>query len=297
LVLENTNQTYQVIKTYSTLENYSMLVKFKLSITVVLTSVLGYLVASDGYIYWSHLAILTIGGFLVAGAANAINEVLEKDYDALMVRTSNRPLATGRMKVSEAVLFAGISCMIGIGLLATFNPITALLGMLSFVIYAFIYTPLKRFSTSAVAVGAIPGALPVLIGCTAAEGKLSILAISLFMIQFLWQFPHFWAIGFLSFDEYQKAGYKLLPTIDGALDKKISLHSVLHILLMIPSVIALFYINTVTLSGLIMMSVMIGMYAYYAMRFYKNFEKNSARTLMFASFFFMPIILLICLFF
>jgi len=180
------------------------LVKVRLTTLVVFSAVMSYLIAAGIQVRALPVLILCLGGFLVAGAANALNQILERDYDKLMERTAGRPLASGRMTASLALVIAGFMLLIGLVALALFNPITAFLGMLSFIIYAFIYTPLKRYTTASVAIGAIPGALPVLIGWVAFEGTISWMAIVLFGIQFLWQFPHFWAIGWLSFDQYQK---------------------------------------------------------------------------------------------
>ena len=276
-----------------------MLVKLKLSSVVVITSILSYAVVAGANFSLFSFLMLAIGGFLVTGAANAINQVLEKDFDKLMTRTAERPVTAGRMKSSEAVMFAGISCLIGISILALFNPITALLGMLSFVMYAFVYTPMKRYSTSAVAIGAVPGALPVLIGCTAFEGYISLLAISLFTVQFLWQFPHFWAIGYLAFEDYSKAGYKLLPVMEGEekIDRQLGIHSVIYALLILPVMGGLFYFgevsNIATLIGIVATII----YAYFGVKFHQYFNRASARNLMFCSFFYMPIILIAYLIF
>ncbi|MEM6318873.1 MAG: protoheme IX farnesyltransferase, partial [Bacteroidota bacterium] len=179
------------------LNDYGLLVKFKLNLTVVFSAVMAYLIAFDRTASWIGIIVLAIGGFLVTSSANALNQVLERDYDKLMKRTENRPLAAGRMSVSEAVIVAGISCLVGTALLSMFNAWTGLLGMVSMVLYAFVYTPMKRVSPMAVAIGAIPGALPLMIGCVAAQGGMTTLAVTLFVIQFLWQFPHFWAIAWL----------------------------------------------------------------------------------------------------
>jgi len=193
------------------IQDYLLLIKVRLSSVVVISSLLGYIIVSGGTGHWLDVWKLFFGGFLVTGAANALNQVFEKDYDILMTRTANRPVAAGRMKPTEGIIFAGLSCLVGILILASFNPITGLLGMLSLILYSFVYTPMKRISTVAVPIGAIPGALPVMIGVTAYEGRITMLALVLFVIQFLWQFPHFWAIGFLGYEDYAKAGYKLVP--------------------------------------------------------------------------------------
>jgi heme o synthase len=283
--------------TYSKLQDLSMLVKTRLSLTVVFTSLMGYIISAGLDFNGATLVLLFTGGFLITASANAINEVLEKEFDALMKRTAVRPLAAGRMKVSDAVLFAGLTCLVGVGLLSMINPLTSLLGMLSFVLYAFVYTPLKRYSTIAVAVGAIPGALPVLIGCTAHNGVLTTLSIGLFAIQFLWQFPHFWAIGFLAFEDYAKAGYKLLPTSDeGSIDRNVGLYSLIYTMLIIPVLAGLYMIGDIHISAFILSIILTLIYGYFSYVFYKTMERKTGLALMFSSFFFMPLVLLILLF-
>jgi protoheme IX farnesyltransferase len=285
-----------VVQSYSKWADYVQLVKARLSLTVVFTSLLGYAIAAGESFHIPTFILLGIGGFLITAAANAINEVLEKDYDALMKRTQERPLATGRMKISEAVLFAGLACLAGVTLLSMINPITAVMGMLSFVLYAFVYTPLKRYSTLAVAVGAVPGALPVLIGCTAAQGQITTLALGLFAIQFLWQFPHFWSIGFLGFEDYKKAGYRLLPEQDGVIDRNVGLYALLYTSLIIP-VLSYLYLNgdINNLAFIVNITLTIA-FAYFSLSFYRRFDRNSGLILMFSSFFYMPLILLVSLF-
>jgi heme o synthase len=171
-----------------------------------------------------------------------------------------------------------------------------MLGMLSFVLYAFVYTPLKRYSTIAVAVGAIPGALPVLIGCTAYNGVLTSLSIGLFCIQFLWQFPHFWAIGYLAFDDYAKAGYKLLPTSEeGGIDKNVGLYAMIYTLLIIPVLLMLYFSGDMHIIAFIINMILTAVYGYYSLSFYKNMERKTGLALMFSSFFYMPLVLLILL--
>lgn len=273
------------------------LIKFKLTSVVVITSILAYVVASQFHAFdWYILGLLTFGGFLVASAANAMNEVLEKDFDILMERTKNRPVATGRMKVSDAVMISGLLCLAGIVCLALINPLTAFLGMISFVLYAFIYTPLKRYSTVAVAVGAIPGALPALIGVSACTGEIGMIGLLLFSIQFLWQFPHFWAIGFLGFDDYNKAGYKLVPMQNGEVDRNIGLHSFIYALILIPLSGAFYFIMPGVEIWIASLAVVLSIiYAYYSYGFYKGHDKASARELMFFSFLYMPVIFFIYL--
>lgn len=284
-------------RTYTKWEDYKLLVKVKLSSVVVITSMLAYAVAAGSSFSWYALCLLAIGGFAVTAAANAINQVLEKDFDKYMTRTANRPVTAGRMKTSEAVMFAGIACLIGITVLSVFSPVTAFLGMLSFVMYAFVYTPMKRYSTLAVAVGAIPGALPVLIGATAATGSITLFAVGLFLIQFLWQFPHFWAIGFLAFDDYSNAGYKLLPASDEGIDRNLGIHSVVYSLLIVPLVALLYYACDASIAASVVAIVSTVVYAAYSFQFHRQFDRVSARSLMFCSFFYMPIVLIAYLIF
>lgn len=261
---------------------------------VVISSVLAYFIASGANLDWSIVAFLSLGGMAITGAANSINQVLEKDFDSQMKRTMYRPVAAGRMKISEAVLFSGILLVIGICCLAMINPLASFFGMASFVIYAFVYTPLKRYSTVSVAVGAIPGAMPVLIGVVAANGGLTSLAIALFMVQFLWQFPHFWAISFLSFEDYDRAGFKLLPKDkDGSIDKNLGYYSALYSALIIPVALWLQYgdhpISIFSLAIIIGLTVL---YTMFGLRLQFKPSRKSALALMFSSFFYLPLILI-----
>lgn len=273
------------------IKDYGVLIKFKLSLTVVFSAVMAYLIVGGAAVSLIGAISLFLGGMLVTGAANALNQMLEKDYDALMERTKNRPIVVGRISPSEAVLSAGLMCLLGITILGMFNPLTAFLGMLSLVLYAFLYTPLKRFSSVAVLVGTLPGALPVMIGAVAVQGYISTLAIILFVIQVIWQLPHFWAIGWLGFEDYQKAGYKLLPIKDQKLDARIGLYSFfaslpLLVLAILPSLIGEMVWGA-SLSVLAMSIV----YSIFSYRFYQNADRKSALKLMFSSFFYLPVVL------
>lgn len=274
----------------SALNDYLTLSKAKLSSLVVFTSVMGYVVVAGSQVTLVHTVLLVLGGFLTTAAANTLNQVLEKDFDALMARTANRPLPAGRMTSSAAVIFAGLSCLSGIMILATFNPLTALLGMLSLVVYSFLYTPLKRYSTSAVAVGAIPGALPILIGCTSFSGEFTGIAVVLFALQFCWQFPHFWAIGYLGFDDYKRAGYKLMPTVDDVVDPKLGWHALIYGVLLLP-ITALGVLTGLSLGGSVVAGFIACIYIYYTYRFAGKPSRLTARHTMFASFFYLPLVL------
>jgi protoheme IX farnesyltransferase len=268
------------------------LTKMRLTLMVVLSAVLGYAIAAGGSIHMVPVLILGIGGFCVAGAANAINQILEKEYDALMTRTADRPLAAGRMYASEALVIAGLLLLIGIVLLALFNPLAAFLGMLSFIVYAFLYTPMKRYGTLSVAIGAIPGALPVVIGTVAYEGTITWLALVLFAIQFLWQFPHFWSIGYLSYDQYQRAGFKLVPSAPtGGIHTRLGWHSLWYSMLLMPVCALSLWSGVTGLATTLLMSVVSIGYIYSAYVFWRRFNQESARTLMFTSFAYLPLIL------
>jgi len=285
--------THKLTQDYSKSQDYKMLAKFKLTMMVVVTSVLAYLIAAGGELDWGVASLLFVGGFGVSAAANGINQVLEKDFDAMMERTKNRPLPAGRMKSSEAVLFSGLMLVFGTICLGLINPLTSFIGMCSFMLYAFVYTPLKRYSTLSVAIGAIPGALPVLIGVVAFEGTLTTFALALFLVQFLWQFPHFWAIAYLSFDDYDKAGYKLLPrSTDGKIDKNLGAYSAMYALLIVPTVIWAQYSGVETqilaFGGIIIATLA---YAAMAIRMQLKPSRSTALGLMFSSFFYLPIVL------
>ena len=271
-------------------QDYKMLVKFRLTMTVVFSSVMAFLIALSGPVNWLAIFILATGGFLVTGAANALNQVLEKDFDKLMKRTADRPLAAGRMSTSEAVMAAGFMSLFGITLLALFNPWAAFFGMLALVTYAFLYTPMKRLSPSAVAVGAVPGALPTLIGCVAAQGELTFLGLSLFALQFLWQFPHFWSIGWLGFEDYANAGYKLMPTNrKGERDSRIGLQAFLYALFLVPvSIIPYMLGVSGWVSAVVVVILSLG-YAYFGWSFYRAGSRKSALQLMFFSFAYIPV--------
>jgi heme o synthase len=253
---------------------------------------MGYVIAAGPDISWTKMLYLALGGFLVTASANTLNQVLEREFDQFMQRTAERPLAAGRMKVSEAVLFAGLSCFVGIILLGLLNPLTSMLGMLSLIIYAFIYTPLKRYSTIAVAVGAVPGALPVMIGFAAFDNRVTFMAFALFVIQFLWQFPHFWSIGFLSFDDYKKAGYKLLPEQNGLIDRSVGKVSAFYSLLIIPVVTILFSKGIADLYATVAVLVLTFIYFLLCMNLDRLFNRKAALGLMFFSFLYLPLVLL-----
>lgn len=268
--------------------------KFRLTATIVLSSVLAYLIAvGSAFSPWA-LLVLSLGGFLTTAAANTLNQVLERDYDKLMKRTAERPLVTGRIKTPDAVLGAGLMSLVGICLLALFNPWTAFLGTLALVSYAFVYTPMKRVSPDAVPIGALPGALPILIGSAAAEGYLSWLGFSLFAIQFFWQFPHFYSISYLGYEDYSKAGYRLVPERNGKpMFRRLGLGALASTLLLSGIAFVPYLLGHVSIVASILVALLSLGFARFAYRFYREAGRKQALGMLFYSFLYIPVAFLI----
>ena len=281
--------------------------KFTLSFTVVFTCVICYQIAPNIIVFdWWNILILTFAGLCITGSANAINQAVEKDTDAQMKRTANRPVASGRMSQQQAYAFAIITGIIGVGLMAyQFNTMSAVLSALSLFLYAFIYTPLKKINSIAVLVGAFPGAIPCLIGWVAATNEISPLATfivdgktysnaggyALFLIQFLWQFPHFWAIAWVSHTDYSKVGFKLLPADKGP-TKFTALQAVMYAVLMVPIG---FLPNYFRITGEWSMWVVLVANIFMVVqcvRLYQNMGVPAARRVMFSSYIYLPIVYL-----
>ncbi len=273
------------------LVDYSQLLKMRLTFTVVLSAVLGYLIAFQGFELQAVLA-LTIGGFLVVGSANGINQIIEKDFDSKMLRTNERPLATNRMSIFEASIFCTVLGITGIYILGTYlNQLSAILGFASLVSYAFIYTPLKRYSSFAVFVGAFPGAIPPLLGWVAARGTIDMGGVTLFALQFIWQFPHFWAIAWILDEDYKRAGYNLLPSREGR-NKKSALLTVLYTLALIP-ISAVPFVIGISGSVSLFIAIVCGiLLSLQALKLYKTCETRDAKRLMFYSIIYNPVVLL-----
>lgn len=271
--------------------DFKQLTKVGLSVSVVFTSITGYLLATD-IVNYNTILLLAIGGYLMVGASNAFNQVIEKDIDALMQRTKNRPLPAGRMKVSTALIIATIFTIFGIAILYSINPKCALFGAISIFLYTCAYTPLKGITPLGVFVGAIPGAIPFMLGWVAATGKFGIEAGFLFMIQFFWQFPHFWAIGWLQFEEYNKAGLQMLPMNkkDKGAITQIIFYTCVMILVSVAPVLKIsprLYIYPITA---IVVALLGGLMLFYAIKLYKTTENTDARKLMLASVFYITIV-------
>lgn len=283
-----------VLERPSVWSELQLLFKFKLSITVVFSSVMAYAICATQFDLIVGV-VLTVGGILVTGAANALNQALEREYDAQMDRTKNRPLASNRMTLSQAVLIAGLSAMIGTLLLTWVNPLAGFVGMLSLVLYAFIYTPMKRYGPVAVFVGAVPGALPVLIGAIVGQGEVTVLGMILFGIQFFWQLPHFWAIAWLGHEDYTRAGFKLLPNATNTLHPSIGVHSAIQAAFILPLLVLGALYGGISWLAVIGLAVLTGWYILLGMKLFKAPGREMARKLMFGSFAYLPIALFILL--
>jgi len=283
------------------LTDYFQLTKPSLSIMVVFSSVVSYLLAPKVVEYdWLMIVLLFTGGFLVTGSANAINQALEKDTDAVMKRTAARPVASGRMSVTEAWAFAIITGIAGVFILwYFFNGLSAGLAAFSLFLYAFVYTPLKKLNAIAVLVGAFPGALPCLIGWAAGNdaifenghGWKDYGGWILFSIQFLWQFPHFWAIAWIAHKDYSGAGFKLLPTEKGP-TKYTALQTIVYALLLIPVCSLPYLINMSGMTSLIVVMVANLFLVAQCIRLYNEMDAKAARRVMFSSYIYLPIVLL-----
>ncbi|MCR6719266.1 MAG: heme o synthase [Chitinophagaceae bacterium] len=281
------------------IKDYLQLIKLSLSIMVVFSSVISYMLAPKVVeADWVMIGLLFVAGMLVTGSANAINQVVEKDTDAQMKRTAKRPIASGRMSTSEGWTFAIIAGVVGVGLLGYyFNWLSAGIAAFSLFLYAFIYTPLKKVSSMAVLMGAVPGALPCLIGWAAGDDRLSLGGWVLFGIQFLWQFPHFWAIAWIAHNDYSRVGFKLLPADKGP-TKFTALQTVIYSMLLLPITLVPYFTGMChynDLAGKISLGLvvlanlfMIGR----SVRLYQTMDVKAARKVMFGSYLYLPVVLL-----
>ena len=276
----------------SRVKDYFQLIKFTLSFMVVFSTVVSYLIATD-YRNFLDVLLLFLAGMLITGSANTINQVAEKDTDALMKRTASRPVASGRMTAAHATGFAFITGILGLSImLFNFNWQSSLIGLVSLFIYGFIYTPLKKVNSVAVLVGGIPGALPCLIGWVAAFYQAPINWTGgwvLFAIQFTWQLPHFWAIAWVAHQDYSKAGFKLLPSDKGP-TRFTAIQTVMYSTLMLPIGVLPYFYN---ISGIVSMWILLicnlAMIAL-SIRLYIKMDVASARRVMFGSYFYLAVV-------
>ncbi|MBT0607709.1 heme o synthase [Aequorivita echinoideorum] len=268
----------------SVIRNFVEITKLRLSVSVVFSSVAGYLLGADTIDFFV-LFLLCVGGYCMVGASNVYNQIIEKDLDALMDRTKNRPLPAEQMTVRSAFILASILTIIGIAVLYSINPITAMFGAVSIFMYVSLYTPLKTKTPLSVFVGAFPGAIPFMLGWVAATNNFGIEPGTLFMIQFFWQFPHFWAIGWFLFEDYKKGGFFMLP--NGKRDKGTAIQVILYTIWtvlasLIPVVGVTGKLYLTPISGVLIAILGMGL-IYYALRLYNQKTAKAAKQLMLAS--------------
>lgn len=275
--------------TSSKVSDYASFIKLRLASLVVFSAVLGYMLAVPS-IDWTVLSILCVGGFLVTGSSNGFNQIIERDLDKLMDRTKDRPLAAGRMSVTEAFIVASLTGIVGVGMLFYLNTLTGVLGVLALFSYVAIYTPLKRITPWAVFVGAFPGAIPPMLGWVAATGTFGLEAGILFALQFMWQFPHFWAIAWKINDDYLKAGFKLLPSPEGR-DQLSAFLILLYTLFMIASSFLPILFGMAGLGAAVVIGIAGILMLVPAINLYRKNAMKSATKLMFASFVYIPLVL------
>ena len=282
------------LKQRSLFSEILILTKHKLSLSVVFSSVASYLIAFEVFSIYT-LFLLILGGFFVVGASNGFNQIIERNRDALMIRTKSRPLPTGGLSLNQAILICTILSFLGLFILYVINFRTAFFGLISMIIYLALYTPLKPITPLSVFFGAIPGAIPFMLGWVAVTNKFSIETGILFMIQFFWQFPHFWSIGWVSHDDYLKGGFKMLPS--GKRDNATAFQIVFYTIWMIlvstlpyfnftgELSIGLYSLVLILISGLFML--------FQAIRLMKYKDKQNAIRLMYTSIFYISFIQII----
>jgi protoheme IX farnesyltransferase len=276
----------------SKLKDYQQLMKFTLSFTVVFSSVISYLLVPGISFDILSVLLLFVGGMFVTGAANAINQIAEKDTDAIMKRTAKRPVASGRMSVDEAATFSVLAAVFGVFIIGLwFNWVAAGISAFSLFLYGFIYTPLKKVHSIAVLVGAFPGALPCLIGWAAGDPELGIGGWILFALQFLWQFPHFWAIAWVVYEDYSQAGFKLLPSTGGP-TKYAAVQSILYCVLLIPIGVLPYVFGMSGMVSLVIVALANGMMLWQCIRLFREMDLKAARRVMFSSYIYLPVVLL-----
>lgn len=300
MIKEGHIATTTIAETNSKMKDYLQLVKPNLSFLVVFSSVIGYLLAPNVGFDWPKIILLFLGGAFVTSGANIINQIYERNTDKLMKRTANRPLPQGRMSVTEAVIICLVFSIIGLSIMFWgFNTNAAVLSLISSILYGFAYTPLKRISPICNLVGAIPGALPPLIGWVSATGTLfeptDIGGWAVFAIQFFWQFPHLWAIAWVGHEDYERAGLKMLPSKSGKTPFT-GLQCMFYSLTLLPISILCKQIGLIGDLGM-WASILLGVFYFVAsFNFYQKNDRDSARKLMFSSFIYLPVVLVVMLF-
>jgi protoheme IX farnesyltransferase len=269
---------------------YFELLKFRLSLLVAFSCAFGYSLASNGQLNWLTLISVTFGGFLLSGSSVALNQVFERNFDKIMTRTMSRPIPTGRLTVNESIVFSVVCLLISLVILwLSTNPLTVALSFVSMVLYVFVYTPLKRVGPVAVFVGAFPGALPPLLGWIACTGVVTYEALIIFGIQFIWQFPHFWAIAWVADDDYKKAGFKLLPS-GGGKDHNTAIQIMTYTLFLLPLGLLPAWIGLTGINSAVVATLCGAGFLASTFSLMKTGSHQSAKRIMFGSFLYLPIV-------
>jgi heme o synthase len=280
----------------SKLADYAQFTKFRLAALVVFSAIISYVIACRDLhisINWFELGMLTLGGFLVTGSSNGFNQIIEREYDKLMPRTANRPLPQARMSVNEGIILSAFMGVSGILILGFFtNWLSGILGAIALILYVAAYTPLKRVTPFAVLVGAFPGAVPAMLGWVAATegfGTIGTSAIVLFAVQFMWQFPHFWAIAWVADEDYRKAGFFMLPS-PGGRDQSSAFQVLVYTLVLIPVSLTPLMFKVSGIYSAVVILIAGGFFLHQAWTLYKKCDVPSARKLMFGSFLYLPVV-------
>lgn len=280
-------ETSQKMNFRSKLKAYLVFTKFRLAFLVIISALSGYLFVG-GNSGW-EMFLLLVGGLLVTAASNGSNQIWERDLDKLMNRTSKRPLPQGNMTLTEAYSIVIISLVVGTAMLYMLNLYSALLGLFAYVSYVFLYTPLKRKTSWAVFIGAFPGAIPPMLGAIAHTNEFGLIPGVLFFVQFTWQFPHFWAIAWVAFDDYKAGGFSLLPSRKGK-SKDSAFQIVIYSLALIPFSLLPWILGWTGTVSMIIATVLGATFFFYSYRLFLTCDDKDAKKLMFASFIYLPII-------
>ena len=288
------NSTKSSISTASLVTDFKEITKMGLSLSVVFSSIAGYFLGAET-ISLVTIVLLAFGGYFMVGASNAYNQIIERDLDALMDRTKNRPIPAGRMTVNTAFIIATTFTILGLITLYIINPKTAMYGAISIFLYTSVYTPLKTKTSLSVFVGALPGAIPFMLGWVAARNSFGIEPGMLFAIQFFWQFPHFWSIGWFLHEDYKKGGFHMLPT--GKPDKgtavQIIMYSVWTTLVSIIPVFGFTGDLKLSIVGAVLVFILGLVMVFYALRLFKERSIKAAKQLMLSSVFYITLLQII----
>lgn len=286
-----TNETISHPITFSEkIKAYFQILKFRLTLTVVISAGFGYLLAANGNINYTTLFSLLVGGFLMTGAANILNQVIEIDSDFLMKRTFSRPLPSNKLSINEALFYClGLVSVGFLLLLSNANPLTAFLTLISVILYAFVYSPMKKVSAFSVLVGAFPGAMPPLIGWAAFSNSLGIEAWIIYGLQFIWQFPHFWAIAWILDSDYKKAGFKMLPAESGK-SNRTAIQIIIYTVFLLPIGLLPYKIGLTGVYSAIGISILGLLFLAQAIYLYKTKTDKAAKQLMFGSILYLTLV-------